>query len=351
MPIINQSTIAKKLNVSRATVSKALNDADDISTEMKQLVWDMAEKLNYIPHYYAKRLHSRRTNTIGVVVPDISYSFFSFVIDGIMDVAGLSGYHIILTVSREKADTEKENLLALLSMRVDGILLAVSEETDDTQIFEKIRRSNVPLVFFDRAMDSIKFSSVGIDDRDAAQRLIDFVVGSGYQRIGHLAGSLLTDIGRNRRAGYLDALKKNQIPVREEWIIEGGFTRADGYRGFMRMVQNGPLPEVVFAVNDQNALGAYDAMKELGILFPETIGVVAFGHHEFAKIITPSLTIINVNPYDLGKKAMEIMLKKIGGMETDYKKINIPAEIEIGESLRVPESFMASSGELTVNNH
>lgn len=336
MAIINQSTIAKKLNVSRATVSKALKDADDISAEMKQRVWDLAEKLNYIPHYYAKRLHSQKTNTIGVIVPDISYSFFSFVIDGIMDIAGLSGYHIILTVSREKAETEKDNILTLLSMRVDGILLAISKETQDTQIFEKIRRSNIPLVFFDRAMDYDKFSTVGIDDRDAARRLIDFVVHCGYSRIGHLAGSLLTDIGRNRRAGYLDSLNNNGIPVRAEWIIEGGFTRADGYRTFMKMAQNEPLPEVVFSVNDQNALGAYDAMKELDILFPETIGVVAFGHHEFARIITPSLTIINVNPYDLGKKAMEIMLRRIGGQDMGHKKILIPAEIEIGDSLKMP---------------
>lgn len=342
MSIINQSIIAKKLNVSRATVSKALKDADDISVEMKKRVWDMAEKLNYIPHYHAKRLHSQKTNTIGVVVPDISYSFFSFVIDGIMDIAGLSGYHIILMVSREKADTEKDHILTLLSMRVDGILLAVSKETRDTQIFEKIKRSSIPLVFFDRAMDYSGFSSVGIDDRDAAQRLIDFVVHCGYQHIGHLGGSFLTDIGRNRRDGYLDALNDNQIPVREEWIVEGGFTRADGYRDFMKIYQSGSLPEVIFSANDQNALGAYDAMKELGILFPETVGVVAFGHHEFAKIITPSLTIINVNPYDLGKKAMEIMLQQIKGEDIGDKKIFIPAEIEIGESLRIPEHVVVS---------
>jgi LacI family transcriptional regulator len=342
MSIISQSTIAKKLNVSRATVSKALKDADDISAEMKKRVWDIAEKMNYIPHYHAKRLHSQKTNTIGVVVPDISYSFFSFVIDGIMDIARLSGYHIILTVSREKADMEKDNILTLLSMRVDGILLAVSKETRDIGIFKKIQRSDIPLVFFDRAMDHLGFSSVGIDDREAARKLIDFVVRCGYQRIGHLGGSLTTDIGRNRRAGYVDALKKNKIPVREEWIAEGGFTRTDGYRGFMKIYQSNILPEVIFAANDQNALGAYDAMKELGILFPETIGVVAFGHHEFAKIITPSLTIINVNPYDLGKKAMEMMLQRIEGEGIGNKKIFIPAEIEIGESLRIPEHIVLS---------
>ncbi len=342
MPIVNQSTIAKKLNISRATVSKALKDADDISAEMKKRVRDMAEEMNYIPHYHAKRLHSQKTKTIGVIVPDVSNSFFSYTIDGIMDVARLSGYQVILTVSREKTDAERDNILTLLSMRVDGILLAVSEETKDTQIFEKIRRTNVPLVFFDRTMDFLNFSSIGIDDREAARKLIDFVVRCGYRHIGHLGGSPLTDIGRNRRDGYLDALKSHQIPVHTEWIVEGGFLRSDGYHSFMKLYQNGPLPEVVFAANDQNALCAYAAMKELGILFPETVGVVAFGHHEFAKIITPSLTIINVNPYNLGKKAMEMMLQCIAGEEKYAKKVFIPAEIEIGESLRMPEYVVAS---------
>jgi len=341
MPIINQSTIAKKLNVSRATVSKALKDTDDISAETKKRVWDMAEKLNYIPHYHAKRLHSQKTNTIGVVVPDISYSFFSFVIDGIMDIARQAGYHIILTVSREKSDTEKDNILTLLSMRVDGILLAVSKETSDIQVFEKIQRSNVPLVFFDRTIDNSNYNSIGIDDRKAAHKLIDFVVQCGYQHICHLGGSFLTDIGRNRRDGYIDALNYNHISIREEWIIEGGFTREDGYRAFMKIYQNGPLPEVIFSANDQNALGAYDAMKELDILFPETVGIVAFGHHEFAKIITPPLTIINVNPYDLGKRAMEMMLRCIEGEKICSKKMFIPAEIEIGESLRIPDHVAA----------
>ena len=339
MAIINQSSIAKKLNVSRATVSKALKNADDISEEMTKRVQDMAEKLNYIPHYHAKRLHSQKTNTIGVVVPDISYSFFSFVIDGIMDVARMSDYQIILTVSREKADVERDNILTLLSMRVDGILLAVSKETKEVQVFEKIKRSDIPLVFFDRAIGNLGFSSVGIDDREAACKLIDYVVRCGYQNIGHLGGSMLTDIGKNRRAGYLDALKKNHISVRDEWIVEGGFTRTDGYRSFMKIYQSGTLPEVVFAANDQNALGAYDAMKELDILFPEMVGVVAFGHHEFARIISPSLTIINVNPYDLGKKAMEIMLQQIKGKGKCGKKVFIPAEIEIGESLQIYENI------------
>ncbi|MBN2103529.1 LacI family DNA-binding transcriptional regulator [bacterium] len=342
MPIINQSAIAKQLNVSRATVSKALKDADDISEEMKKRVRRLAEKYNYIPHYHASNLQSKKTFTIGVIVPDISYSFFAFVIDGIMDVAQSSGYKIILTVSREKADTEKENILTLLSMRVDGILLAISKETRSTQIFRKVNQSEIPLVFFDRTIENLDCSSVGIDDREAARKLIDFVVKAGYKRVWHIAGDSLVDIGRKRCLGYVDALKANKIPVRKEWIIEGGFTRMDGYRGFNELFKTNEIPEVVYAANDQIALGVYDAMRELGIQFPDTVGVVAFGHHEFAKIISPSLTIINVDPYDLGKKAMELLIRHIDDHELSNTKVFIPAEIEIGESLRISEGALVN---------
>jgi LacI family transcriptional regulator len=336
MPIVNQAYLAKRLKMSRATISKALSDEDDISNETKKKVRRMAEELNYVPHYHAKHLQSKRTNTMGVVVPDISYSFFPFVIHGIMDVAHRSGYQIVLTVSRESANTEKNNILTLLSMRVDGMLVAVSKETQDIQIFEKVRRSDVPLLFFDRAIDELGFGSIGIDDRAAAQELIDFVVQCGYRNIGHLAGSSFTDIGRGRRGGYVDSLNSHGIPVREEWIVEGGFTRADGYRGFQELRGRGALPEVIYAANDQIALGTYDAAKQIGMRIPEDIGVVAFGHHEFAKIISPSLTIINVDPYDLGKKAMELMIKNIDEKAMPYAKVLIPAEVEIGESLRIP---------------
>jgi LacI family transcriptional regulator len=336
LPIVNQSSIAKQLNVSRATVSKALKDDDDISTEMKIRVRELAEKMNYIPHYHASNLQSKKTKTIGVVVPDVANTFFSYAIDGIMDAAIQSGYHIILTVSREKTEIEKKNLLNLLSMRVDGLLVAVSMETSKTQIFRKVKLSEVPLVFFDRAIDELKFSSVGIDDQAAARKLIDYVIQSGYTKIGHLAGSSILSIGRNRCKGYLDSLIHSQIPIRHEWIVEGGFEREDGYRGFKELYKNNEKPEVVFAANDHIALGAYDAIREIGLSTPDDIGVVAFGHHDFAQILTPKLTIINVDPYHLGKKAMDVMLGCIHEENGCRKKVLIDAEIEIGESLLTP---------------
>jgi LacI family transcriptional regulator len=338
MPIVNQSMIAKELNVSRATVSKALKDTDDISVEMKKRVRDLAEKMNYIPHYHARRLHSQKTKTIGVVVPDVSNTFFSYAIDGIMDVAVNAGYHIILTVLREKSEIEKTNLLNLLSMRVDGLLVAVSRETKKNQIFLKVKRSEVPLVFFDRAIDNLGFCYVGIDDKIAARKLIDFVIRCGFTKIGHLAGSLNLAIGKNRYAGYLESLKRNRLPIRPEWIIQGRFEREDGYRGFKEIWKASEKPEVIFAANDHIALGVYDAMREIGISVPDQVGVVAFGHHVFAQMLTPKLTIINVDPYFLGKKAMELMLNCIKEEKGCRSRVLIDAEIEIGESLRISDT-------------
>jgi LacI family transcriptional regulator len=339
MPIVNQSDIARKLNVSRATVSKALKNTPDISDEMKRRVRELAEKMNYIPHYHARRLHSQKTKTIGVVAPDVSNSFFSHAIDGIMDVAVRSGYHIILTVSREKSEIEKANILNLLSMRVDGLLIAVSKETQNTQIFRKVKRSDVPLVFFDRAVENLGFGSVGIDDRSAARKLIDFVLRCGYTKIGHIAGSSAIRIGRDRYAGYQDSLRSHHIPVRPEWIVEGGFDRKDGSDGFRKIWQSREKPEVIFAANDRIALGVYDGIRERHISLPDEIGVVAFGHREFARILTPSLMIINVDPYDLGKRAMELMLRCIQGKAGCGTKELINSDIEIGESMNVPSGI------------
>jgi LacI family transcriptional regulator len=339
MPIINQSEIARKLNVSRATVSKALKGDSDISDAMKRRVHELAEKMNYIPHYHARGLHSRKSRTIGVVVPDISNSFFSYAVDGIMDAAVRSGYHVILAVSREKSEIEKTNILNLLSMRVDGLLIAVSKETPDAKIYQKVKFSDVPLVFFDRVLEEQGAGFVGIDDRGAAKKLIDFVIRCGYRKIGHLSGSSLVRIGRDRLEGYLDSLKDHQLPVRKEWIVEGGFERKDGIAGFGRIWIGPEKPEIIFAANDQIALGVYDAIRKRGLSIPEDVGVVAFGHHEFAKIPSPSMTIINVDPYELGLKSMEMMLSCIRGERGCDKKVLIESEIEIGESIKIPEAI------------
>jgi LacI family transcriptional regulator len=310
---VTQKDIAKKLGVTRITVSKALSNSSDISIEMRENVKRIAQEMGYILNHTARNLHLNKTNTIGVVVPDVSNSFFSSAIDGIMDSAAKNGYHVMLTVSRESADIERENILTLLSHRVDGFLVAIAKDTTDKTIYETVKKRNVPLVFFDRALEGADFSSVGIDDKTAASALITYAIECGFKNIAHLAGSLTIAIGRDRLAGYLDALKKYHIPVKEDMIVCGGFDKISGYNGCRKLLEHGRHPEVIFASNDRIAQGAYLAITEAGLSIPADIGVVALGHREFAELLSPTLTIIDSSPEDLGQKAMEVLVNEMTG--------------------------------------
>jgi len=334
MTHVRQKDIAKILEVSRITVSKALNDATDISAGMKQKVKKLASELGYIPHHHARTLHLNKTSTVGVVVPDVSNSFFSFTVHGIMDSAAQHGYHVILTVSREDPAIEKQNILTLLSMRVDGLLVAISKDTVDRDIFETIAKFKTPMVFFDRAIEGLGFSSVGIDDRLAAATVVEYAIQCGYRKIAHLAGSQKIAIGRDRRAGYLDMLKKYDIPVRNDWIIEGSFDRNSGYTGFKKLCKIDDCPEVIFTANDEIAMGAYKAIKEKGMRIPDDIGVIALGHADFAEIISPSLTISASPPVIIGKTAMDLLAKEIMDYESRHsQKILLNTQLLINESI------------------
>ncbi|HLP16910.1 MAG TPA: LacI family DNA-binding transcriptional regulator [Bacteroidota bacterium] len=313
MKIITQKDLADKLGVSRITVSKALSNSSDISLEMREKVKLLAQEMGYIPDYTARNLHRSRTNTIGVVVPDVANSFFSFAIDGIMDAAVKHGYHVMLTVSRENASIEIENIITMLAHRVDGILVAVSKETTDRAIFERVKKRNVPIIFFDRAIQGIGISSVGIDDRLATSTLLTYAIECGYKHIAHLAGSQKIRIGRERQAGYIETLQKYNLPVKDDWIIYGGFDKVSGYHGCRKLLEQDPLPELIFASNDRIAQGAYEAIKRAGLKIPLDIGVIALGHREFAELLSPTLTIIDSSPYVLGQKAMEVLVDEMRG--------------------------------------
>lgn len=333
--IVKQSDIAKELNVSRITVSKALNNQADISAEMKRKVRETAERLGYIPHFYASTLHSNKTQTIGVVIPDVSNSFFSYAVHGIMDAAHESKHRVILTVSRESAEIERQNIMTLLSMRVDGLLIAISKETVDTSIFETVKRTETPLVFFDRVIEDFGFSTIGIDDYSAAKHMVQRLVDAGYRKIAHLAGSSDIQIGRDRCRGYMDVLAKNEIELRADWVIEGGFTRSDGYEGCKTLLTASELPEAIFVANDRIAQGAYSALKKAGLNIPNDIAVAGFGHSEFAELLSPSLSIINVAPDDLGRQAMHVLAEEIENSSSfKPRNIRIPVELQMKQSTK-----------------
>ena len=308
---IRQSDIAKLLNVSRVTVSKALRDHPDISTALKKKIGITARKMGYVPNLIAKQLNSRRTFTIGIVVPDLENSFFSYVVDSMIDYATEHNYYVILTVSREKGNIERQNIEYLIGMRVDGLLVCLSLETTDKEVFTTVEKMKIPLVFFDRAFENMKFSRVVFNDKMGALNILNRIIHEGYTKIAHFAGYSKTNIGKVRYEGFLEALTKNKIPVHKDWIIEGGFELKDGYESFKKLNTLGSLPEVIFAVNDRVALGAYKAAKEASLRIPEDIGVFGYGFNEITDFFDPQLTVINQDPRKMGMEAARLLIDEI----------------------------------------
>ena len=307
-----QTDIAKKLNVSRITVSKALRNHPDISAAMKKKVLSTAEELGYIPNLIAQNLSSRKSFTLGVVIPDLENSFFAFATDSIIDYGAEKNYNVIVTVSRESQNNERFNIQKLIAMRVDGLLVCVSQQTKDPQIFNSIKKFNIPLVFFDRQFEGLNFPSVTFEDKNGTIKALDEIIENGYTKIAHFSGYSNVSIGKERCLGYKNVLKKRGIKIKPEWILEGGFEIKDGYNSFMKLYCSKNLPEIIFTVNDRVALGVYQAAGEKGLKIPKDIGVAGFGFKETAQSYTPALSIINQDPRKIGSAAAELLIEMIG---------------------------------------
>ncbi len=316
MPHPTQSDIARKLNVTRITVSKALRGHPDISAKMKKRVLAAASELGYIPNLIAQNLTAQRTYTLGVVIPDLENSFFAYATDSIIDSAAERNYNVFVTVSREHRQNEILNIQKLIGMRVDGLLVCVSQQTNDPSIFHQIRNLNIPLVFFDRPWEGLDFPTITFDDRNGAANALDKIIKEGYTKIAHFAGYSTVSIGKERCLGYTLALEKNGIDIDPEWIIEGGFEIADGYSAFMKLYNTIELPEIIFTVNDRVALGVYKAMGEVGLKIPDDIGVLGFGFSDTAQTFSPSLSIISQDPRRVGRAAADLLIELISNPDS-----------------------------------
>jgi LacI family transcriptional regulator len=332
---ITQQDIADKLNVSRITVSKSLRDHPDISKEMKERVKKAVEELGYSPNLIAKQLTLQKTFTLGIVIPDLENSFFAYLVDSIIDASTERNYHIILTVSRENEDYEKNNIMNLIGMRVDGLLVCVSQHTSDYKIFEYAKKIKIPLIFFDRAIKGLGFSTVEYEDNAGALQALNLLISRGYINVAHFAGYSGTSIGKERCNGYREALANNGIPIHENWIIEGGYEIEDGIKAFEKLREIGKLPELIIAVNDRVALGAYKAIRKAGLKIPDDIGILGYGFSETAHLFSPTLSIINQDPRKMGRIAANLLIDEIQGLS-----LNSPSEILIEEDFQWNTSIL-----------
>jgi LacI family transcriptional regulator len=326
--------IAKALNVSASTVSRALKDHPDISRETKDAVNTLASKLRYKPNAVALSLKNSRTNTIGVIIPEVVHFFFSSVISGIEDVAYEAGYNVMVCQSNERYDREIINAQALSSNRVEGVLVSVSKETHDFLHLQNLEDNGIPVVFFDRAPEDRDVDKVIIDDCKAAYNATTHLIETGCKRIAHLAAPSSLGIGIQRLTGYQLALEEHGIPFREEWvIIADSFELAgDATRSLMHLPEP---PDAIFAVNDMTAVGAMKTLQRMSIPVPQSIAIIGFSAGFFSDITTPTLSSVDQHGYQMGTEAARLLLQRIATPPNgQYKTQYINTNLVIRESTR-----------------
>ena len=304
--------IARELNISPSTVSRALKDHPDISTDTKKAVNELARKLNYQPNSIALSLRKSRTNTIGVIIPEIVHFFFSTVIAGIEDVAYANGYNVVICQSNESYDRELTDTRALMASRVDGLLVSVSRETTDFTHFKEIYDKGTPLVFFDRVCEEINTSRVIIDDTDSAFQAVEHLISQGCKRIAHLAGPQHLSISKGRLEGYHAALQKHGLPVEEDLVVSCGVGDEKMGAECARTLFNlANPPDGIFANNDISAIGAMQAIKKMGLKIPDDVAIVGFSDWMVSAFVEPSLTSISQPGFEMGRAAAQLFLEQI----------------------------------------
>jgi LacI family transcriptional regulator len=334
--------LANILGVSKVTISKALRNHPDISEGTKLKVKELAESLGYHPNINARNLSAKKSHIIGLVIPKIAHFFFSSVIEAIYDTAFENKYESIITVSQELALREKQHMESLVSMNVDGIIISITEQTKDYSIFERVMKMNIPIVFIDRIPDIPEVPSVTVDDYGGAFSAVEYFISKGIRNIGLIGGYKHINIGKARSQGFFDAMNKYDVPIKEEWIAEGGFGEEDGYKGFKHLLKSEQFPEAILAVTYPVALGMYEAATEVGIKIPNDLNVTCFGNSTL-KFMAPSVfNFIDQPTHEIGKTAVKILCNLMNNSETEFEKnIELPTRLLINGRNLVTSAFIA----------
>jgi LacI family transcriptional regulator len=311
--------IAKELNITAATVSRALSDHREISAATKEIVRQAAIRLDYNPNKVASSLRSGKTNIIGVLIPTAEHIFFGSVIHGISNAASMNGYEVLIYQSNESEQFEKKGINAFLSARVDGILASIAKDTKDFSHFSYVKEKNVPIAFFDRFNDSLGISSVCIDDYRGAFLAVESLVKEGYKSIAYISGPLHIKTFSERVRGYKDALEHYGIDFDPAFIYPGDISIEAGKNAIKEFFKLNRKPDAVCAVEDFTALGALKELKEMGVNVPEDFGVIGFCNDLFSEHISPSLSTVDQQTVAMGEEAFELIHKLINNSQVNQR--------------------------------
>ena len=301
--------LAKELKLSISTVSRALSGKHRISQETRNTVIALARKLNYHPNRLALNLLNNRTYTLGVVIPEIAFHFFSAAISGIEEAAIAAGYNIIICKSNDEYARERIVTDTLLNSKVDGLLICHSQETKDFEHFQLLKYLGIPIVFFDRLCKAIKATNVVTDDLQGSFQAVEHLIGQGCKHIAHLAGPQNISPGNQRLKGYLKALKRNGIILNKKFIIPYTPDRDSVRERISQLFSTQGRPDAVFAFNDYLAFEALEVTKAIGLKIPKQIALVGFGDEPVASYAEPKLTTVAQPAFQIGQTATEELIR------------------------------------------
>lgn len=311
-----QSTIidiAKKLNISPSTVSRALKNHPDISKATIDRVKECAKELNYKPNDIALNLRMKKNNTIAVIVPELIHFFFDSILAGVDEIAYREGFNVLVYQSNEKYEKEKKITENLIGARVAGVLASLSKESSTYQHFQNIVDNGIPLVFYDRICIDIRTDRVVVDDYAGALQAVEHLIQTGCRQIAFFSSPAHLEISKNRKNGYLDALRKNNIVVDESLIYECD-TRNKAIDLIPEVLSRKDPPDAFFAINDHTASGILYAVKRAGYRVPDDISICGFSGGDLALACDPMLTTVEQHGFELGRIAARLLIDKITGV-------------------------------------
>lgn len=332
MKRISQHDIAKKLGVNVSTVSRALNGQKGVSEVLRQKILSLANEQGYSPNPFATSLRYDTTRTIGIVVPDVSFSHFAHIVKRIEAEARKAGYMCIITDTNDSYDNEKECVQHLVNMHVDGIIICLSQETTDYTHLHMAKARNIALVLFDRAADA-DISSVVINDADSARQATHYLINGGARRIAFLGASNKMKQTADRKHGYIEALHERNIPIRKELVKCHDASFNSGLSDTLELLDLPEPPDAIIATHGLLVLSAFHAIMSRKLRIPEDIAIIGYMSDWISEMTTPRLSFVKQNLKEMGVEAFSLLLNQING-DNHVRRMVVRANLEIRDSTK-----------------
>lgn len=326
--------IAKKLNLTASSVSRALNNSSHVNENTKQLILKTAAEMNYKPNSLASNLRKGKTQTIGVIVPRINQNFFANVISGIEEAAYQKGYNLIICQSNENHEKEVQCVNTLMNQHVDCIVISVSADGNDYSHLQNALDHNVQLIQFDRVADNLETLKVINDTEQASFEAVSHLIQQGYKRIALLEGPQVLGIFRQRKDGYLNALKSNNLPVDESLIVPNSWTKEQTTANVRALLSMPNPPDAIFASRDDfSALGVLEVANDMGVKVPEELGICGYSNEAFTQITSPSITTVDQHAVYIGQTVSNLYFHEAEAKGKEKENRNSPKTISIKPKL------------------